>query len=81
MFEYLDTSFRKPDDLESYLEMPILCTVPRLIHAREKRIKQLNTAFSVLSIAASLALFACFTVLTFHGMEKTIEFVKRYINL
>ena len=81
LFEYLDTSFRKPDDLEAYLEMPILCTVPRLIHAREKRIKRLNTAFSVLSIAASLALLACFTVLTFHGTEKTIEFVKRYINL
>ena len=61
--------------------MPILCTVPRLIYAREKRIKRFNTAFSVLSIAASLALLACFTVLTFHGTERTIEFVKRYINI
>ena len=80
LFEYLDTSFRKPDDLEAYLEVPILCTVPRLIHARERRIKRLNTLFSFLSIVASLALFACFTVLTFHGVEKTLEFVKRYIK-
>ncbi len=81
LFEYMDTSFRKPEDLEAYLELPILCTVPRLIHVRERRIRRLNTLFSFLSIVASLALFACFSVLTFHGVEKTVEFVKRYIQI
>ncbi len=81
LFEYLDTSFRKPEDLEAYLEVPILCTVPRLIHDRERRIKRLNTLFSLLSIMASLALFAGFSVLTFHGVDKTLEFVRRYVNI
>lgn len=81
LWEYLDTSFRKPDDLEAMLELPILCTVPTLIHARQKRKKLLGNIAFVFCMGAAVVLFAGFSVLTFKGTEKTLEFIRQYINV
>jgi polysaccharide chain length determinant protein (PEP-CTERM system associated) len=81
LLEYLDTSFRKPEDLESLLELPVLCTVPRLIHAREKKMRMVNQVFSVLFTGLSFVLLTGFAVLSFKGVDKTIEFVKRFIDI
>ena len=81
LLEYLDTSFRKPEDLEGLLELPVLCTVPKLIHAREKRMRLLNQVFSIFFAGVSFALLAGFAVLTFKGVDKTIAFIRRFVDL
>ena len=81
LLEYLDTSFRKPEDLEGSLELPVLCTVPKLIHAREKRMRLLNQIFSIFFAGVSFALLAGFAVLTFKGTDQTIAFIRRFIDL
>ena len=81
LLEYLDSSFRKPDDVEAYLEMPILCTVPTLISARQRRKKLWNNALFMLSLSTSMVLFVGFSLLTFKGTEKTLEFIRQYINI
>ncbi|MFC1878220.1 protein GumC [Thermodesulfobacteriota bacterium] len=81
LLEYLDSSFRKPEDLEGLLDLPVLCTVPKLIHAKEKRMRMLNQVFSILFTGISFALLAGFAVLSFKGVDESIAFVKRFIDL
>ncbi len=81
LLEYLDTSFRKPEEIEGMLNLPVLCTVPRLFHAKERRLRLFNQAMTLLFTGVSFALLAGFAVLTFKGVDKTLEFVKRYINI
>jgi len=66
--------------VEGYLELPVLATIPRLLHVKDRRRKKLNWALSVVSICASLVLFAGFAALTFNGVEQTVELVKRFVG-
>lgn len=81
LLEYLDTSIRKPEDLEALLDMPVLCTVPRLLHKKARRLQLLNQLLSVISVGISFVLFAGFAVLSFKGIDKTIAFIKRFIDI
>jgi len=81
LLEYLDTSFRKPEDLENLLELPVLCMVPKLIYTREKRMGMFNQVFSIFFTGVSLALLAGFAVLTFKGVDRTIAFIRRFVDL
>ncbi len=81
LLEYLDNSFRKPEDLESVLALPVLCTVPKLIHAKEKRMRMLNQVLSILFTGLSFALLAGFAVLSFKGFDETIAFVRRFVDI
>ncbi len=81
LLEYLDTSFRKPEDLEGVLELPVLCTVPRLIHPREKRMRILNYTFSFVFTGISFFLFAGFAILTFKGVDQTLDLVRTIFKI
>jgi len=81
LLEYLDTSFRKPEDLEGLLELPVLCTVPKLIHAKEKRMRMLNQVFSIFCTGVSFVLLTGFAVLTLKGVDETIAFVKKLVDI
>lgn len=81
LLEYLDTSLRKPEEIEEMIGLPVLCTVPRLIHPKDRLKKRLNVVFSLFFVGVSLVLFAGFTVLTFKGVDKTLDFVRRFVNI
>jgi len=81
LLEYLDTSLRKPEEIEEMVGLPVLCTVPRLMHPKDRLKKRLNAVFSLLFVGVSLVLFAGFTVLTFKGVDKTLDFVRRFVNI
>jgi len=81
LLEYLDSSFRKPEDLEGLLELPVLCTVPKLIHPKEKRMRMLNQVFSFIFTGVSFVLLAGFAVLTFKGVDETIAFVRKFVDI
>ena len=70
LLEYMDSSFRKPEEIDALLELPVLCTIPRLYQPRELKLQKLNTILSVVSVMVSLVLFAGFAVLTFKGVDK-----------
>lgn len=53
LLEYMDSSIKKPDEIENYFEIPVLTTIPLLIDNRQMMIRKLNNY-------GSLA-FACFT--------------------
>ncbi len=53
--EYLDTSFKEAHDLESYLQLPVVCSVPLVNTIREKRQARIKGVFWTLCFLAVLA--------------------------
>ena len=69
LLEYLDSSFRKPDDIESYLGLPVLATVPAILHPKNLRMKRLNQILSIFFIIVAFALLAGFTLVSLGGYD------------
>jgi polysaccharide chain length determinant protein (PEP-CTERM system associated) len=80
--DYLDTALRQPEEFEAELELPVIATIPRVLHPKDIRRQRLNFAFSFLSIMIAGVLFAGFAVLTvIKGVDPTLAFVRRFISL
>jgi polysaccharide chain length determinant protein (PEP-CTERM system associated) len=79
LLEYLDTSFKKPEDIEETLNLNVLGAVPPILLPREVRAKRINLTLSAASVMVSLVLLAGFAVLTFKGVDQTLAFLKKII--
>lgn len=80
LMEYLDTSFRSPKDVESYLGFSVLATVPIISDRKYERQQTLNHVFSVISICFTFILLSAFAVLSFVGVDKTIEIINQFMT-
>ena len=69
LLERLDSSFRKPDDIELHLGLPVLATVPAILHPRDVRMKRLNQGLSIFFIIVAIGLFAGFTFVSLSGFD------------
>lgn len=81
LLEYLDTSFRRPEDIDSLLGVPVIAILPSVIHPEDIKKRRLNLFFSIFSIIIISFLLAGFAVLTFKGVDKTLEFVRSFIKI
>jgi polysaccharide chain length determinant protein (PEP-CTERM system associated) len=80
LLEYLDTSFRSPKDIESYLGFSVLATVPVIADRKYERKQTFNHIFSVISILFTFILLSAFAVLSFVGVDKTIELINQFMT-
>jgi hypothetical protein len=80
LMEYLDTSFRSPKDIESNVGFPVLATVPVFFDQKYKRRQRMNQVFSVVSIMLSFILLSAFAVISFVGVEQTIELLNQIMT-
>jgi hypothetical protein len=80
LLEYLDTSFRSPKDIESVLGFPVLATVPLIFGQKFIRKQRLNKVLSVVSIMFSFILLSAFAVLSFLGVDQTIELLNQIMT-
>jgi protein tyrosine kinase modulator len=80
LLEYLDTSFRSPKDIESYLGFSVLATVPIITDRKYIRKQRLNHIFSVASILFSFILLSAFAVLSFVGVEQTMALLNQFMT-
>lgn len=80
LLEYLNTSFRSPNDIESYLGVPVLATVPRIYDRKGIIIQRLNPVFNILSIMFSFVLVSALAVLSFFGVDQSMEFLHSFIT-
>jgi len=69
LLERLNSSFRQPDDIESYLGLPILATVPAILHPRDIRMKNLNHVLCIFFIIVAIALLSGFTFVSLLGFD------------
>jgi len=80
LLEYLDTSFRSPKDIESYVGFPVLATIPVIFDQKYKRRQRMNRVFSVASIMFSFILLSAFAVLSFVGVDQTIQILNQFMT-
>jgi len=69
LLEHLDSSFKKPDDIESHLGLPVLATVPAILHPGDIRMKKLNQVLSIFFIIVAIALLAGLTSISLLGFD------------
>jgi len=79
LLEFLDTSFKNKEDLESSLGIPLLAAVPIILHEKDKRKQRLNLIFSLISVGFSFVLLAGFIVVTLKGPEKVVAALRNLI--
>jgi capsular polysaccharide biosynthesis protein len=79
LFDYLDTSLKRPGDIESDLSITVLATIPKIYHKRNLLLKRLNQVMTAVSILLIAGLFAGFAIMVFNGTEPTMELVRPYI--
>jgi hypothetical protein len=79
--EYLDSSFRKPEAVEAALDVPVLCTIPQLYQAKQIRLRRFKHVLFAISTLVSLVLFLGFAALTLKGVDKTLAFVRQFIDI
>ena len=78
---YLDSSFQKPEDIEAFLGIPILTTLPKVYHPKDLKQQKIHFALSLFSIIVSFVLLAGFAVLTINGVDQTKALVQKLINI
>lgn len=80
LLEFMKHSFRSVDEAESFLDLPVLATVPTLLHPKDLAMKRINNIFSVASVAVSLLLLAAFSVIVLKGADPIMAAVRGIIG-
>ena len=80
LLEYLNTSFRSPKDIEAALGFSVLATIPKIYDKKYQRRQRMNQVFSVVSIMFSFILLSAFAVLSFVGVDRTMELLNQFIT-
>ena len=81
VLEYLDTSIRKPADIEFSLGIPVLSTIPIIYQPKDIRKKRFNQLLSFTSIIALSFLFISFSMLVFIGEDRIVGLVEKFISI
>ncbi len=79
LFEFFNQGFKSINDIESYLDIPVIAAIPSVFHKKDKVLRGLNNAASVFSLMISFVLLAGFALLTFKGVDYALELFKKFI--
>ncbi|MBA4369484.1 MAG: protein GumC [Desulfobacterium sp.] len=77
LLEYMDTSFRRSADIESYLGISVIAEVPSIKFPNDLKRDRVHLSATIAFLFISCALFVSFFVVTIIGVEK----LKQIINL
>jgi len=74
--ETMDTSFRRPEDIEELLQIPIIASLPFAFNARELRSLKRKKILTVVSVGLTFLLLGVVIVFSLKGVDSTINFIK-----
>ena len=74
----MDTSFRRPEDAEELLQIPIIASLPFTLNARELRRIKRKEILTVMSVGLTFLLLGVVIVFSIKGVDSTINFVKDF---
>jgi uncharacterized protein involved in exopolysaccharide biosynthesis len=80
LLEYLDNSFKRPEDIEADLELPVLCFVPQIVDRKTRIFRRFEYTSCALFGLISFILFAGFAALTQKGVAPTLELIRKIVN-
>lgn len=77
LMEFLSNSFKRPEDIEEELDLPVLCSVPRIVDSKTRLLKRLEHVSCAVFGCISIALLGGFVLLSQKGVEPTLELVRK----
>jgi polysaccharide chain length determinant protein (PEP-CTERM system associated) len=81
LLEYLDTSFKKIEEVDMHLGLPVLATIPRMPEKKDRLKSLANQAATIASCVIGAALLGAFALLAAKGLEPTRELLARFLPL
>jgi hypothetical protein len=81
VMEYINNSFKRPEDIEADLNVPVLCSVPRIVSRKTRLFRRFELAFFSIFGVFALVVFSGFAALTLIGIAPTLELVGRFVNV
>ena len=79
--EYYDSSFKKIEEVEKYLEIPVLTAIPALNKPGDLKWRRLNLVASSIFALISVTLFAGLSFITISGVDQALELVRRFVKI
>jgi polysaccharide chain length determinant protein (PEP-CTERM system associated) len=73
--DMMDTSVRKPEDLEEHLGIPLVAIIPKLYQSRDIARRRINFCFTVVGVVFALLLVSVFGLMVFNGVDETMKLV------
>ncbi|CAN2043661.1 Protein GumC [Candidatus Magnetomoraceae bacterium gMMP-1] len=80
LLEYIDSSFKTTEEVESFLDLPVIATVPAISQPKEKIWKRINLIMSIFALMVSFAMFCVLGLLTMKGVDQTINLAKKILH-
>jgi polysaccharide chain length determinant protein (PEP-CTERM system associated) len=79
LVEFMDTSYKAPEEVEKGLQLPVLVSLPMRYTENELRSIKMNRILAVASVAVGFIVSAFGIVFAVKGMEGVMEFIKRIL--
>lgn len=79
LLEILNTSFRKPDDIEDCFGLPVLVNMPQIYKPRQALIRKLDIIGSGIVSFFAAGLLGIFALICLKGAEPFIDAVKKFM--
>jgi len=80
LLEFMDTSYRTPEDVETELRLPVLVSMPLQYTEKELKIRKWKEILTAASVAVVFVLSAVGIVLTVKGVDNTVNYMKEVIG-
>lgn len=68
LLEYIDTSFRKPDEVEDVLKLKVIAAIPTIFNPKQVQLGKIERIGSIAYAAVTFGLFAVFGIITIKGI-------------
>lgn len=79
LIDFLNSSIRKPDELEDAMGIPVLTSIPRIYRRRDHVIKWANICASGVFLMITFGLLSGFSLMALKGVDQTLALVKRFL--
>ena len=74
--EIMDTSFRRPEEIEEVLQVPVLASLPFALNPRELRKIRTKKILTLLGVGLSFIIIAVLLIGSIKGIDATMELIK-----
>ena len=81
LFEYTDSTYRKPDKIEEDFKIPVIAAIPELENPSSMLRSRIEVGICSLFALVTLLLIGSFSYIAFLGNDKTMEVIKNYLSI
>ena len=81
LIEFMDTSYKVPEEMEKELQLPLLISMPIIYTEKELGKKKRGKIITAVSVVAGFILSAVAIVIVVKGVDPAIAFMKAYIGM